>query len=238
MSRRRSGSGRGMPWRPHLVRFGLYGASGGASGSSQSPNWNELSQRPVGDSSDPIRLYVGGHRRVLPIEDAPVAVRLPQRPRHPRRGITPDRRRLGLRELVGGRLVLEDIGDDERDHPSAASCSRARSRSQSARKSSTSKRYAAEGAKAAMSPVQPSRSSRCGQSVGTSRKLPLVPHTTFRWNCLSSGSEHSNDPVRSCRCGRRLPPGQSTVSSPGHPETSAYRKPWNVLVGSNGPARH
>ena len=28
------------------------------------------------------------------------------------------------------------------------------------------------GAKTAMSPVQPSRSSRCGQSVGTSRKLP------------------------------------------------------------------
>ena len=33
------------------------------------------------------------------------------------------------------------------------------------------------GAKTARSPVQPSRSSRCGQSVGTLRKLPLhAPH--------------------------------------------------------------
>ena len=61
---------------------------------------------------------------------------------------------------------------------------------------------AAAGMKAAMSPVQPSRSSRCGQSVGTSRKLPIGPQTTLRCNWLSSSSESK---VRSgaARSGRR-----------------------------------
>src|SRR2546425_781328 len=48
-----------------------------------------------------------------------------------------------------------------------------------------------------MSPVQPRRSSRCGQSVGTSRKLPRMLQTTFSWSRLIRGSEHSNHPVRS-----------------------------------------
>ena len=41
----------------------------------------------------------------------------------------------------------------------------------------TSKLKAAVRAKAWASPVQPMRSLRCGQSVGTSRKLPFWPQT-------------------------------------------------------------
>ena len=54
----------------------------------------------------------------------------------------------------------------------------------------------AEGEKTWMSPVQPRRSSRCGQSVGRSRKLPRMLQTTFSCSRLISGSEHSNQPVR------------------------------------------
>ena len=53
------------------------------------------------------------------------------------------------------------------------------------------------GEKTCTSPVQPSRSSRCGQSVGTSRKLPRMLHTTFSWNWFSRVSDELNQPVRS-----------------------------------------
>lgn len=52
------------------------------------------------------------------------------------------------------------------------------------------------GAKTWMSPVQPRRSSRWGQSVGMSTKLPRMLHTTFSWSRLTIGSLHSNQPVR------------------------------------------
>ncbi len=44
------------------------------------------------------------------------------------------------------------------------------------------------------SPVQPSLSSRCGQSVGTLRKLPRCPQTMFSCSLLTIGLEHSKDP--------------------------------------------
>ena len=69
-------------------------------------------------------------------------------------------------------------------------------RAMSRRMSVQSNRNVAVGAKTWRSPVQPSRSSRCGQSVGTSTKLPRVLHTTLSWNLLSSALEQSNHPVR------------------------------------------
>ena len=69
--------------------------------------------------------------------------------------------------------------------PSAA-CSTRTSSSQSARNPATSNKYDAVGANTCRSPVQPSRSSRCGQSVGTSTKLPRIPHTTFSCSRLTS----------------------------------------------------
>jgi hypothetical protein len=39
--------------------------------------------------------------------------------------------------------------------------------------------WAAVGANTCASPIQPMRSSRCGQSVGTLRKLPRWPQTMF-----------------------------------------------------------
>ena len=116
-----------------------------------------------------------------------------------------------------------------RPRPSARS---ARSTSHDARKPAQSYRKRAVGAKTWMSPVQPSRSSRCGQSVGRSRKLPRMPQTTFSCSRFSSGSEHSNQPVRSMsRVARRRATTSAASSSPGHPSTSAYRKPWNVKRG-------
>src|SRR3954449_2331326 len=47
-----------------------------------------------------------------------------------------------------------------------------------------------------MSPVQPSRSSRCGQSVGTSRKLPFCPHTELLTSWFTPAWEHWNQPTR------------------------------------------
>ncbi len=59
--------------------------------------------------------YVGSHRVELIGQDAEIPVRLPQRPRHPDRGIAPDGRGLRRREAPGSAGQLERIGDDERD---------------------------------------------------------------------------------------------------------------------------
>ena len=75
-------------------------------------------------------------------------------------------------------------------------CSAARSASQELRKPALSNRKLAVGANTWMSPVQPSRSSRWGQSVGTSTKFPRIPQTTFSWNRSSCGLDELNQPVR------------------------------------------
>ncbi len=82
-------------------------------------------------------------------------------------------------------------------------------------------RNRAVGAKIWMSPVQPSRSSRCGQSVGTSKKLPRMPHTTFSCSRLISSSEQLNQPVRSMSVCSTTARRSSVVSSPGQPLISA-----------------
>ncbi len=54
---------------------------------------------------------------------------------------------------------------------------------------------AALGRKTCASASQPSRSSRCGQSVGTDRKLPRWPQVTLRQSWLTISLEHSKRPV-------------------------------------------
>ena len=79
----------------------------------------------------------------------------------------------------------------------SGSCSAATSRSHEESSPATSNKNAAVGAKTCRSPVQPTRSSRCGQSVGMSTKFPRMLHTTFSCSFSSSGSEQENQPVRS-----------------------------------------
>jgi hypothetical protein len=105
--------------------------------------------------------------------------------------------------------------------PSVAACSAATSLSQPDRNASESNRVAAVGLKTWMSPVQPSRSSRWGQSVGIETKLPRMPHTTFSCSRFTRSSEHSNQPVRRMS----LPTTTAVIAegsrSPGQPVTSA-----------------
>ena len=163
------------------------GASGGAVGSSQSPNWNPPAQtpscRPGCRSGPPTRACwgAGGPGRL--------------------------RRRTGLVGPQGTTVaasphaaaagaVVQDVRDHER-HRSRRRSGRRRGRPARTPGNPCCRRGSwAVGENTWMSPVQPSRSSRCGQSVGTSRKLPRIPQTTFSWNRLSSSCEDSNQPVR------------------------------------------
>ena len=43
------------------------------------------------------------------------------------------------------------------------------------------------------SPVQPRRSSRCGQSVGTETKLSRCDQSTFEWNWSSASCDERNE---------------------------------------------
>ena len=74
--------------------------------------------------------------------------------------------------------------------------------------------------KTCASPVQPRRSSRCGQSVGTSRKLPFCPQRMLCWSWLSSGFEVSNVPVTAMSECTTTPVSASSVGSPGQPSTA------------------
>ena len=115
----------------------------------------------------------------------------------------------------------------------SSSCSTARSASQDRSIPDASKRNDAVGAKTCRSPVQPSRSSRCGQSVGRSTKLPRMPQTTFSCSRSTSASEQVKVPVRRRSVWTTTASRASAVSSPGQPVTSAYRKPWKVNRGSH-----
>ena len=99
-----------------------------------------------------------------------------------------------------------------------------RSVSQLARKARLSALAHAVGAKTMMSPVQPSRSSRCGQSVGTARKLPRWDQLTLRNSWLTRSSEHSNRPV-GARSELTTATSASSTETSGDASISAYRKP-------------
>lgn len=98
------------------------------------------------------------------------------------------------------------------------------SRSHLVKNAATSALSAAVGRKTCASASQPSRSSRCGQSVGTLTKFERCPHATQSCSRLSSASEQSNSPAH----GVSLCSATATTSdsaSSGTPLISAYRNP-------------
>ena len=105
--------------------------------------------------------------------------------------------------------------------------------SQLARNALLSKSVAAVGANTWTSPVHPIRSSRCGQSVGTERKLPRIDQTTFSWSRFSRSCDESNHPVRRMSLWRTTARTASGSRSPGQPVISAYLNPWKVPIGSS-----
>ena len=113
--------------------------------------------------------------------------------------------------------------------PPSSVWSSSRSRSQDSQKLSESNRVDAVAANACASPVQPRRSSRCGQSVGNETKLSRCDHMTLLWNWSSCGLELRK--LDRTRCAELIAiPVAATTSAP---TTSAYRKPWKVKLGSS-----
>ncbi len=98
--------------------------------------------------------------------------------------------------------------------------SAARSPSHLVKKPATSMLNAAVGAKTWASPVQPMRSSRCGQSVGTSRKLPFCPHTMLCCSWLIAVFDVSKLPVGVMSEWITMPVRLSVVGAPGKPSTA------------------
>ena len=104
--------------------------------------------------------------------------------------------------------------------PSHWRCSIARSASQDALKPRTSYRNDAVGANNWKSPVQPSRSSRCGQSLGMDRKLPRMLHNTLSCNRFSCGCDDDQLPVRRMSLWQTTAVTSSIGSAPpGQPST-------------------
>ena len=129
---RRSRPRRGRPWR-------RAGWSGGASGRA-SRRTGSLSHSPVGDSSRLHAPHVRDHRVVLPLEHLAVAVRLPQRPRHPHRRVAPDRGGVRRGEVGRRRLRLQHVRHDEGHQPVGGRCSSGEVGQPVSRKAATSKR--------------------------------------------------------------------------------------------------
>ena len=96
-----------------------------------------------------------------------------------------------------------------------ANWSAATSFSHFVKKAATSMLKAAVAEKACASPVHPRRSSRCGQSVGTSRKFPFWPQMMLCWSWLTSGFDVSNALARAISEWTTTPVRLSGVTSPG-----------------------
>ncbi len=75
-----------------------------------------------------------------------------------------------------------------------------------------------------MSPVQPNRSSRCGQSVGTPIRLSRWVHRMLANSRLSIGLEHSNVPTSGADEQTTQPVSVSSVGALLNPVTSTN---WN-----------
>ena len=114
--------------------------------------------------------------------------------------------------------------------PVTGSWSKARSRSQLAQNDPASNNVQAVDANAWASPVQPRRSSRCGQSVGTETKLSRC-----------GPNDVLVEPVQVRVGATRMSPRRGVVllmatyatsMTSASVSISAYRKPWNVNVGS------
>ena len=109
--------------RRRVSALAFHGSCGDASGSSQSPNWNDVSHRPVRGQQRLDAAYVGRHRVVLPLQHRRSPYACVERPRHPDGRVAPDRGAVRVREVPGWRQVLEDVGDDERHHAVGCCCS-------------------------------------------------------------------------------------------------------------------
>ena len=91
----------------------VQGLSGGASGSSQSPNWKLSVPYSVFGEQRAHAFRVRDHRRQGLPERGKIAVCAPHRPRNPHDGVAPYRH--GLRGGEGQLHVLEDVGHDQGD---------------------------------------------------------------------------------------------------------------------------
>ena len=99
--------------------------------------------------------------------------------------------------------------------------SAATSASHFVKKPATSMLKAAVREKTCASPVQPSRSSRCGQSVGTSRKLPFCPQLDVVLELVQERARgRRSAPVTGMSEWTTTPVRLSRVGSPGQPSTA------------------
>ena len=71
-----------------------------------------------------------------------------------------------------------------------------------------------------MSPIQPIRSSRWGQSVGTPSILPRCTHSTQCMILFNRSLEHSNRPASAAAEWNTRPTTASLAGRPGKPVTS------------------
>ena len=101
--------------------------------------------------------------------------------------------------------------------PPSSVWSISRSRSHDAQNDSESISVAAVALNACASPVQPSRSSRCGQSVGTETKLSRCDQNTFEWNWSSASCDERNE----LRGARSLEIAIASAETTSAPTTSA-----------------
>ena len=180
--------------------FASPGLSGGAVGSSQSPNWKpgvpQAGRRQ--QRLDPAD--VRGHRRrtaCARTSMSPYACQSAQ----------------GTHTAASPQIAVLSSAGNVRQAAACTSGRRGRRRGPGRRRPAARRRgpraspagrprrrtrNAADGANTARSPVQPSRSSRCGQSVGTSTTLPRSPHTTFRcsWVSIGVGAREVSGPAQ------------------------------------------
>src|SRR5690242_12607050 len=118
-----------------------------------------------------------------------------------------------------GQILANTLGTTKGTAP-LGSWSAATSPSHFAKKPETSMLNAAVGANTCASPVQPRRSSRCGQSVGTSTKLPRCPHTMFCCSLFTSALLDSNVPVGVMSEYATMPVSDVESGVPGYPSTA------------------
>lgn len=151
--------------------FAANGLSGEAAGSCQSPNWKPPDHTP--------RVAAAAIRSTQPRMLANCRHRTSTSPkcRYSTHGTTVA---ASPHAVAAGESVFSTSGTTNGTEPSS-NCSLARSFSHDDRNPAVSNRNDAVGENTWMSPVQPSRSSRCGQSVGRSTKLPRLLHTTLSW---------------------------------------------------------
>ena len=174
--RRRRSPGRSDPsWRPKAD-------PAERSESSQSPNWKVSGSRPSGPHRARRDSIQRSHARVLVANDGDIAIRLVDGPRHDGGRVRPPR-------SPEPRLAVQHDVRDHGRHPQHRVLIE-REIAQPACPERLGFEQRAGGRREGLGiPVQPRRSSRCGQSVGTETKLSRCDQTTFSWNRFRSASE-------------------------------------------------